>query len=1587
MAGILYWNGVSMINRADFENCIELIKKLLSGDTKSADVDLKRAKHTRIYSARINDADRLLFTTVNGKLLLLEVILNHDYQKSRFLKPGVAKAFIEKHKADIEKAIDVEEFLQEDMAELEVDKIASQDQALMLQSVSRYNEQFIQLREEQLQALDAPFPMLIIGPPGSGKSLLAVELLNQATRTNIGDIELPIVCICLSAGVRDHLMLQWQQGNLGVEILTPVIFLTYDELIQEMLRPPEAVEAAALSFVDKFHCYEFIRAHQAILAKLVKSKRFEVCEEFLSANCDLIYQEFYLISALTLNDYLNKGERETLFTAMGDRRAVYDTFIKYQQCLVDEGVVHAAFAKLPTKTIKFQKMIVDETQDFSLLQLQQLLNLTQRHQVACAMDPHQSLIVSHSLRSGLQQLMMRSGMPVSTYQLTTTHRCPTIIAKMANKVLALKNVLFDGVEDRRGLAQIDLSGNEKAGSVIWQDVEPNIDTFANEIDQVCQNLGLNKSQVALIVPDDKLAEFEVREDIDLVFSAASIKGLEYPCVLMLAPCRDLTSLHHYLPKDENDVLNIKKTRSKKGSPQKPMAQHLSKHFAVALNGVFVSLTRASQHLIVYQNNSNKQLSRLIHQLKSVIYQGEAQLRLETPAITPEIINTSLKQEASLEDWQKQCIDLYSVGNIKSAVKIYKNHLQKKIQLSFEDFIKHYYIKDSNQDTSKEALEKAKSSENTSKEKSEPTLASTSPSMVETKEADLEKSNIGKQIISDATHLPDILQPQSQWLPDVKKISKKVSALQNKNEMEKKIFINIFLTKGVSKSLFNRLYQSDVALNVLFYNQPNLYADCYSCLFYFILEEPQRTAEFYESLIQEENIEIKQDVISALVTFYNKVISNNKHDTRKLNFDLALKSIFLLDKLEAYVNHRIDDIFDSKLGFSGKDWADFLYEDNLLETFAKERPDLLADENFQSTLHETQFGGSIFYDLCCDLRDGTNVLTQYFELFIDHITAERLNAISPRTNNMTPLYQLFSSQLGLEFVIEYWHLFKNVVTRDGLNTKILGSDLFDNRTPLMQLIASNKGLEFIKKEWLVFKEIIGIEDLIIPRKVRVGSGASEQFFDAEIPLIHCFQSMSGIELVEMDMEFFIKPLTSSIFMHVEKQEGPTLLGSCFYALCITEYGRALMVNHWYPYFKKLVPVSAVKSSFAQSLFRDLWSLGYGVGVNHACEESFDTKYAYPNRMYLASYTNKDLFIKSWQEDDENAFIEQPMANGKSAFINLNELAHFNVETFKDNRVALACILNQKYEQAMLTKVSDITDEMIVLWYHLACCIDINAEKIGVECLSNLTWRLKVLSKNILEVVVKHVPSSALINQHLFRFVSALSVERNAALYQKMWPYYKSNLLSLNVEYHHEHFQRVLANENGACLLSQSYHEFRAMRSEPLYTFMSTPSGFETLCKFWPMILPHMTKKQLHEQHPFFENSAFDELCRTYIGYEFIVDHWDFFKDKLEECHLVDKFTHDASSGEVYIKNPIYISLKEMLDNHGLHLPSASVSPSKSAKKRQRKKAAKVEKARVSALGLFSGRAITSTSSQEQEVLNSSQEASLDSTTPEVSTLNG
>ena len=200
----------------------KVAEALAQGDFHAAQVKkLQHVTYGKLYRARLNDTDRLLFSLVRHQdetaLLMLEVIRHHNYAGSRFLR-GAEVLSDKIQDADLQEAcIDAAplRYLPETRTNIHIlDKPLSFD-------------------DTQAALYVAPAPLILVGGAGSGKTALLLEKL----KTIPGDV----LYITHSAYLAEHAKELFYAHDFVRED-QEVAFLSYREYL-ETWRIPEGREA------------------------------------------------------------------------------------------------------------------------------------------------------------------------------------------------------------------------------------------------------------------------------------------------------------------------------------------------------------------------------------------------------------------------------------------------------------------------------------------------------------------------------------------------------------------------------------------------------------------------------------------------------------------------------------------------------------------------------------------------------------------------------------------------------------------------------------------------------------------------------------------------------------------------------------------------------------------------------------------------------------------------------------------------------------------------------------------------------------------------------------------------------------------------------------------------------------------------------------------------------------------------------------------------------------------------------------------------------------------------------------------------
>lgn len=284
--------------RKQFDRTIEQLSR---GDFVSADV--KKMTGTGYYRAKLDYENRLLFkfARYNNQtcLLALEVIFNHEYAKSRFLRGS--------------------EVNESKLISIKNHQEVPADELLPLVYVNSRSRNFhlldkvLSFDDDQAEILALSLPQIIIGSAGSGKTALTLE--------KIKSLNGKVLYITLSPYLAENSAQLFYSYNYENEDLE-TDFLSYREFI-ETLRIPEGKEL-------DFKTFEiwFSRNKQATKLK----DAHKTFEEFRGVITGLDITKEYL----SREDYLALGVKQSIFLAP-EREMVYHLFEKYLNWLKENN--------------------------------------------------------------------------------------------------------------------------------------------------------------------------------------------------------------------------------------------------------------------------------------------------------------------------------------------------------------------------------------------------------------------------------------------------------------------------------------------------------------------------------------------------------------------------------------------------------------------------------------------------------------------------------------------------------------------------------------------------------------------------------------------------------------------------------------------------------------------------------------------------------------------------------------------------------------------------------------------------------------------------------------------------------------------------------------------------------------------------------------------------------------------------------------------------------------------------------------------------------------------------------------------------
>lgn len=608
---------------------------LRAGDFRAADV--KKMVGTPYYRARLSDADRLLFrfARYDGQtcLLLLELILHHAYDKSKFLRgaapadPGTAPVLLQP--ADVPAA---------DVQPLTFVAPAPGGGA----ALPRFHllDRPLFFDADQQAVFDLPTPLVLIGAAGSGKTALTLEKL----KTLVGTPEAPAhgLYVTRSAYLAEHAARLYAAHRPPPEV-QEVDFLSLRELV-ESIQIPAGQEVTAARFGQWFAQH---RPH----VRLKDGER--------------LFEEFHGVLTgadatrpiRSLADYEALGARQSVF-APEERPAVYALFEKYLAWLAAEGLFNpniAAFACLPLAGPTYDFVVVDEVQDLTNVQLALILRTLKPAAdgaggrfIVCG-DAHQVVHPNFFSWAGLKALFFQTttgpGPTASPdrqtlHLLRTNYRNSPAVTAVANRLLQVKNLRF-GSLDRESTFLIEAAG-QRPGQVVFVQETPDAQRNLNE------RIRRSARFAVLVLREEDKAEARRFFDTPLLFTVHEAKGLEYDNIVLV----NCISRHEKLFRDVAEGISpADLTGELRYARPADRADHHAEHYKFVVNALYVAVTRAVESLYVIERHAHHPLLPLLG-----LTQPRAQAELAA-------------QTSTADEWRQEARKLEQQGRTEQAQAI------------------------------------------------------------------------------------------------------------------------------------------------------------------------------------------------------------------------------------------------------------------------------------------------------------------------------------------------------------------------------------------------------------------------------------------------------------------------------------------------------------------------------------------------------------------------------------------------------------------------------------------------------------------------------------------------------------------------------------------------------------------------------------------------------------------------------------------------------------------------------------------------------------------------------------------------------
>ena len=625
---ILYFNEIDTKGVTKQYN--KVIKFLQKDDFKSAEV--KKISNSDFFRAKLDYENRVLFKFLNYEnetyILLLEIIFNHEYEKSKFLRGAKVDESL------LPNILDVETIEEDDKTEISY--------LNEKKNYVHFLDKVISFDRVQDEILHFPPPVIIIGSAGSGKTALSLEKLKNLKGN--------ILYTSLSSYLVDNAA-EVYFGNGFDSKSQEVEFLSFNELI-ESIEIPKTKEITFKDF-DNW----FLRHKQNMNVK----ESYKIYEEFKGVITGGVIEKEYL----SKEDYLALGIKESIFDS-ATRNEIYSIFEKYlifkkESNFHDINILSHKYLKKSTKIYDY--VFIDEVQDLTNIQLFLILStLKKRLQFVLSGDSNQIVHPNFFAWSHLKSMLFKSAKENLNILkiLQTNYRNSPKITELSNRLLKIKNLRFGSI-DKESTYLIN-SISKKEGSVnFYKDSEK----LKKELNKKIQK----STKFAILVMDNsQKAEIKKYFKTPLVFSIQEAKGLEYENIILV---NFITTNDKEFRVITEGVESKDLQEDLKFSRVKDKSNKELEVYKFYINSLYVAFTRAIENLYIIETSKKHRVLELLDLVKQ-----------------EEKVVIDVKQSTQ-QEWHKEAMKLKRQGKLEQSEAIERelNSTKTKIILSTEELKK------------------------------------------------------------------------------------------------------------------------------------------------------------------------------------------------------------------------------------------------------------------------------------------------------------------------------------------------------------------------------------------------------------------------------------------------------------------------------------------------------------------------------------------------------------------------------------------------------------------------------------------------------------------------------------------------------------------------------------------------------------------------------------------------------------------------------------------------------------------------------------------------------------------------------------